>query len=617
MKRLIMPLLLLAFLLGCGGESTQQTTAPTETVQPTQMTEPAGLYIPDSEAEQLSDGALRMYQTGDDTGFALEMMGEDILLFSGSEETVLTRFTGDNLYPIARTELSCAVHPEDPSFQISSKGITYYDDAANALVFLDNDLKEVRRVDVPENIVGTPVLSGNRLQLYYCTADAVRVLDLETGLDRLLKQVSYEHQTAQGLLFHDTVLLCSIGDEDGYFSVFISVKTGELVSELRENVTVTGAEDRYYGIFHGETMEEMIFGTTDSDVQMLIPEEPFGDMWFLENLHSAVTRTCEDSVTAFAFYDLSSGMRTAALEIPGDYYPWQLASAGTESGIYIIGSDMSQEGPVIYRWDLEKSIVEDQTQYICPRYTADAPDEDGLAECARRAEEIGSRYGLKIITGENAVSVQPWDYDLEAEYHVPVIDRDLDTLERTLEKYPDGFFQSINEDIRICLVRGLQGSAESGSLDTANGIQFWEKGSAYVVLAAGDTLEATLFHELFHVIDNHVLSACNAYYDWERLNPEGFSYDFDYISNLNRDPVQYLEDGTRAFIDTYSMSFPKEDRARIMEYAATADHGYYFESEIMQRKLRTLCEGIRIAFDLRECPVAFVWEQYLQEPLTP
>ena len=99
--------------------------------------------------------------------------------------------------------------------------------------------------------------------------------------------------------------------------------------------------------------------------------------------------------------------------------------------------------------------------------------------------------------------------------------------------------------------------------------------------------------------------------------PEMINQLLDYISNLNRDPVQYLEDGTRAFIDTYSMSFPKEDRARIMQYAATADHGYYFESEIMQRKLRTLCEGIRIAFDLRECPVAFVWEQYLQEPLTP
>lgn len=618
MKRLIIPLLVLAFLLGCGGEAPIQTTAPTETTQVTEMTEPAGLYIPGSKAEYLSNGAVRMYQPEDEDCFAMEMMAEDVLLFSGAEKTILTRLAGENLYPIARTELSCFVHPEDPSFQISEKGITYYDEGTHTLVFLDNDLKEVSRVNVPEDIVGTLVLSGNRLQLYYCTSDAVRVLDLETGLDRLIKQVSYDYQTVEGILFHDTVLQCTIGDDGGEFTVFLSVKTGELVSELRENVTVTGAENRYYGIYHGETMQEMIFGTTEDDVQMLIPVDPFGDMWFLEDIHGALTRTYGDTSIAFDFYDLSSGRRAAAMEIPGEFYPWQTVSDSTNNQIYMIGSDMLMpNGTVIYQWDLEKSALHDETIYIGPRYTMETPDEAGLVSCAQRADDIGAQYGLEILVGMEAAAVQPWDYDMEPEYHVPVINRDLDTVERMLAEYPEGFFEMLDEDIRICLVRGLRGSAESGSLDTANGIQFWENGSAYVVVTVGNMLEMSLYHELFHVIDNHVLSACNAYYDWERLNPEGFSYDFDYVVNLQRNPYQYLEEDNRFFIDTYSMSFPKEDRARIMEYAATAEHWDYFASENMQRKLRTLCQGIRVAFDLREYPVPLVWEQYLNEPLMP
>lgn len=615
MKRLIMPLLLTLFLMGCGGEMPEQTTSPPETSCVTEMTEPAGLYIADSEAEYLTSGAVRMYRPGDDSSYALEMMGEDVLLFSGAENTTLTRLTGDNLYPIAKTELSCRIDPADTSFQISTKGITYFDVSTHTLVFLDNDLKEVSRVEIPENIVGTPVLSANRLLLYYCTADAVRVLDLETGLDRLLKQMAYDRQTVKGILFDDTVLQCSAGDEDGNYTFFMSVKTGELVGERCENVTVTAEADRYYALCHGQTFQEMLFGTPDGEIQSLIPADPFGNKWFLEEVHGAVTGITAGDVTEFDYYDLSCGERTASVDIPGDFYPWDLISNTPGKLIYLLGSDMEIDGPVIYRWDISQSSTTDRTVYTGPRYTLESPDREGLAACTERAENIGARHGLEILVAMDAAAVQPWDYDLEAEYHVPVIHRSLDMVERILSAYPQDFFEEMDEDIKICLVRCLRGSAESGSLDTANGIQFWDNGSAYVVLGAGDMLEMTAFHELFHVIDNHVLSACNAYYDWERLNPQGFSYDFDYLANLQRDPVQYLEDGTQAFIDTYSMSFPKEDRARIMEYAATADHGYYFESELMQNKLRTLCQGIRIAFDLRDYPVALVWEQYLQEPL--
>ena len=63
------------------------------------------------------------------------------------------------------------------------------------------------------------------------------------------------------------------------------------------------------------------------------------------------------------------------------------------------------------------------------------------------------------------------------------------------------------------------------------------------------------------------------------------------------------------------MSFPKEDRARIMEYAMMAGNESCFETDAMQQKLRQLCIGIREAFGLEESAETFRWEQYLNEPL--
>ena len=73
----------------------------------------------------------------------------------------------------------------------------------------------------------------------------------------------------------------------------------------------------------------------------------------------------------------------------------------------------------------------------------------------------------------------------------------------------------------------------------------------------------------------------------------------------------------RYFVDLYSMGYPKEDRARIMEYATLAGQADLFQSAPMQSKLRKLCQGIRKAFDLEKEPVSYLWEQYLETPLAP
>ena len=118
-----------------------------------------------------------------------------------------------------------------------------------------------------------------------------------------------------------------------------------------------------------------------------------------------------------------------------------------------------------------------------------------------------------------------------------------------------------------------------------------------------------------HIIDSRVLTVCKAYDDWSTLNPSGFQYGYSHISNLSLDDRGWTVGTNRAFIDLYSMTYPKEDRARIMAYSMMRGNESVFESDTMQKKLRQLCLGIREAFGLKKSTDTFLWEQYLKEPI--
>jgi len=621
MKRLIPILLALLLLCGCAAEP-----EPTETQVPTtayvEPTEPSGWYEPGSEEEIVSGGAVRAYPVMEENPYAIDMAGRDILLFSGLDRTVLTLMSGENLYTVAQTTLDITVHPNDPSFRITHNGITYYDRQDGCLVYLDQDLNEVSRKQTPETMTGSPILSANRMKLYYCTADAIRVLDLETGIDRLLKEISYPEQRLEGILLDDTVLYCCVGDENGEEALFLSAQTGELLYQRENNMAISTWNGCYYVRVPDGTMRLSLFGTPGEEAQMLNPKDPFSDVMYLETVNAAVSLSADAGNLSLEYYDLGTGLRSASLNLAEVYTPAAMETEAESGFVYLLTERTDGTGHIIYRWNPALSQTADETVYTSERYTLQNPDANGLALCDDRAYELSQIYGVEVLVGMDAVANEPWDYELYPEYQVPVVNQMLDQLEQVLQTYPDGFFRTLTEKttgapVKICLVRSMYGSPESGSLDTANGIQFWNEDDPYVVIGAGDLFSQTFYHEMFHVIETCVYGHSNAYDDWNKLNPKGFEYDYDYLANLERAEEDYLQEDKRSFIDRYSMSYPKEDRARIMEYAATEGNESLFVSKTMQNKLKTLCVGIREAFDLREYPNVIIWEQFLEKSLAP
>ena len=613
--------LLLACLLLCG---CTQDTPPTETSSaptpvPTVSAAPVGLYQAGSDLEQHYGGALRVYPTNLPTAYAMRSKDNGLLVFSGENTTTLTLLTGDALYITAQTELSFRLDPNDPSLRIGIGELSYYDSQTNSTVVLNSKLKAVSHIAAPADLCGSPVLSADRNTLYYCTADSVRAWDMETGIRRCVKEMSFDTQTVTALHMEDTILQCRITDDGEERTLLLDADSGLLLYEGEGDLDLTTNGELYYASIPNGMIDSPVFGQGEDQPRTLIPKDLTADAFFLDDSCAAITYQALPGETAeLVCYDLSTGLMRSALTLNTRFYP--TAVADTMNGqVYVMFFDPAYGCETIYRWDLDALSVNDGTVHTETYFRSTNPDEAGLFHCRALAAEIGSKYGIEILVWEDALAVQPWDYDFVPEYLVPVIQQELEQLDQRLSNYPEGMLAATAahfSSLKICLVRQLMGTAESGSLENANGIQFYDGTDAYVAIAVGEFSEQTLYHELFHVMETHIFTHSIAFDQWDALNPAGFEYDYDYITNVDRDSGVYLQEETRAFVDTYSMSYPKEDRARIMEYACLPENEEVFRSETMQRKLTTLCKGIREAYGLVQSPETYLWEQYLEESLT-
>ena len=612
MKHLTVVLLCL-LLCGCGR---QTSTPPPEVLPETQAATMAGMYDPDHPMEKAYPGQVRAYPLTLRKVRGIRSAGKDVLVLSGYGSTRLTLLTGEDLQEKAGLNLNFSLDPEDPSLQVHETAISYFDLVSLETVVLDFSLRETRRITGPEGLSGKPILSEDGKTLYYCTGWSVVAWDLESGIRRTLKELSYESQELTALHLKDQILECSIRHNGGTTKLLLSADQGLEISSLPEGAALYTRDNRYFTVFPGGYQTLLIYADTDTAPNLLLPEENWHQEYYLSEDHAAVIlRSCETG-NRLDYYELNTGILRASILLEELQTPKAIANS-KDHAVYILTYDPEADCDILYRWDVLRQTPDPSNVTSCKTeyHSADNPDMEKLSQCREYARSIGEKYGIQVRIWEDALAVQPWDYQFQPEHLVPVLQKELDLLDKRLAQYPEDVLQQTTDHfsgLTICLVRQINGTEDGHSLNAAIGIQFFEDNHAYVVITTGKHSRQALYHELYHVMETHLLTESTALDQWDSLNPAGFVY-----GSIPEKPDVYLQGQTRAFVDRYSMSASKEDRARILEYAMLPGKEEIFRSEYMQRKLRTICEGLRDAYNLEKSPGVLPWEQYLVNPLTP
>lgn len=607
MKRsLTLFLALMLLLSGCGAqpdpvEPTQPSTVPTAPPD-------FAVYQDTHSVEVLTHGAVKYYSMEQQDYYGMVSVKDGVLLLSGKEETALTRLCAGSP-PVTGTARDCLLTGD--LLWDTALGLCYYDETAHALVFLDADLNESSRISLPNELTDTPVLSADGQLVYYYDAEALRCLELRSGISRLLKESRYPTHQVRALHFDDEVLECRIMDTEGEMTFFVSAQTGETLFETRNPVTLQSRGQDYFARWQEGEQELLLLGTRGQTTQRLTPQEA-GTLLPLLGSGYLVSCQTDSTGTDLLCYGLEQGSSLSRIRLAGIGAPMGMAVG--ERLIWFPARNLLTGEVALYCWDPAVNSETLESSFLSPYYTAQSPDRDGLERCKQQAKALAQTYGIRIELWEEAESPLPKDYSVTAEYQVGIYERYLPILEKALATIPKAVYQKLgrqsqNGKLTVSLVREIYGTNELGSLTLEQGAHFWSGGSSYLLLMMNDKLERSFYHEIFHAMDSYILTETKAYDDWRKLNPSGFAYDYSYITNEYRDPKDYLDDQNRAFIDLYSMSYPKEDRARIMEYAMMEGNESYFTSKIMSKKLNTLCKGIRKAFKLGDG--SYLWEQYL------
>ncbi len=604
MKKLLLILVLTVLLAGCAqDEPAQPETTPPIT---TPVVVAPGLYIPQSDMEQSTQGALRAYAAKEPV-LGLIPLDQELMVATATDDDLVRLRILSGTNGVVRCEAVLEVGASvTEGFQASARGVCYYSPVAHCLVILDNTLQEQGRVSLPQELQAIPVITRDFSTAYYCTGDQIRALSLDTGVSRLLKQHSCQWQSLMGLAANEGILVCNMTVNNKQQVSFVSTVDGQTLGADPSLLTFSGQGENYFLQRRDGIVMEYLHGSFQGEARVFTLPEESRAFHYPQGGHSIVSVTFGDTAARLEAYDLNSGNLYSALDLAGVETAHSFAADGET--LWFAAWQGDQE--VICQWNTLASPAQGQQSYTTQRFTAQAPDRDALSACQQKANEMGQRYGVKITVDPQLVK-QPDSYVLTTEHQVRALEQGLIQLETALSRFPEDFFRRMAEDttskvLEISLVRQIS--------DDQQGLQYWLQADAFIAIALGDDVEQLFYHEACHVLDTFLYSNTRDLDVWNKQNPKGFEYDYSYDLYETHDR-KYLEGENRAFIDAYSRTYPKEDRALILEYAMMPGNEAYFESKTMQKKLHLLCFSIRDAYNWKRDSRTFPWEQYLEEPL--
>lgn len=599
MKRILWILLAIVLLAGCS-----QKQPPVEQTQPTtvttQPTEP-GLYVPGSDAEKQTAGAVRSYALEDGEWFGLSSVGADVLVTGKNAMLLLSGAEG------FATKAEVNALSADTEMDTHTTGIGYYDPTTRTVTVLDDDLQQVTQKVLPEEIVGAPIISMIRNEAYYFNGTEIRAMELTAGASRsrLLRQQNAMEALLPDDYFDGNVLSCQVKDSAGDIRTeYFSSETGQTYSQDQGIDKMQTYKDQYFIDRMDLHAQQLIFGARGGEKRSFLVQatEKITLVPVLEMSGVVSSQETEQGLD-LSFYDLTTGKRTSQIVLSGTKAMKAIHCNG--SYIWILAQEGQKQ--TLLRWDITKSTITDENVYIGPFYTPESPDENGLKECVKLANTYETTYRVRLHIGTNAMKTTG-DYKVVAEHQPQNIRATLESVKPILEELRPVFasYAGKGKAINLCFVRSI----ESGE----DWVRFQHNKTWWFLISAKADLNEALISGMTLPIESHVIGNSRDYeFDrWNPLNPKEFVY--ANVADVEPNP-KYLQGDTRAFVDAESMTSISEDRRSIIYNAMLSDNAEMFQSDTMQAKLHRICIGIREACDLQKSEKTYLWEQYLETSL--
>lgn len=563
MKRILAALCALLLLCGCSREKESATTAP--------QTEPTGAYIAEHTVETTTGGAVRAYGIG---GEDMQAVSDGIAVWSDGKFTVYDTDEGKILYQSASVSNILAV--DGSCVYYEKEGICCY----------DYRTEKTKTWTLPADVQGDYAIGTGTGEIYYCASGKIYAMDMESGITRMLKTHSAQEQTLTGAYFGGSV----IGWETENGMAYLSSADGSTLSSEQGLHGLYTQGDAYLALRLDGVVEQVIAGNIDGEPLLVaLPGEQLLPAFQM----NAILQISDDMT--IAYYDLTTGKKTAQVTIPEAKGVSAITAA--DGYVWLLTAD------TLYRWEIAKSAVEDETIYTGTLYTPQNPDPQGMAQCQSQVDQMNGDYGVRIRIGADAVA-EPGDHVLTMEHQPLAIQAMLDQLEPLLQQFPENFLRKTvtNGWVRICLVRAVDNQTKFA--------RYWVDGDCYIAIALGADMTEAFLTGLGGGVDSHILGHSRDLEYWNNANPKGFAYIAD--GAVPEEYAQYV--GTH-FVDELAMTYLNEDRARTFYYALTEGNAELFAQSALQQKLKMLCEGIREAYDLKKSTDTFPWEQYLETSL--
>lgn len=600
MKRLIVMLLAVLLLTGCGAA---EPTDPSETTQPTQLTtavaEPITLLSG-------TNGSISTYAL--DVGIFAGMLrlGENNLLLT--TDSTMYLLSGDELQLENTHVLSCQLFSNDPSIVLSNNQMSFFDARREVYVMLGPNIAETSIISIQDNVVAGPLMSPDFSTIYYCTDEGVRAMDMATGNSRLLRQ---EHQpivSLDGLLFDGTVLRytrtisydktesCFISTTDGSQSSFTDLG-GEITTWGENYAAITNLE------LPVENFRQILTGTIDSDPQVMTVENTWDDALF-PGEGTLLLETLTDSGLLLELYNLNTGSITAQTTFDGRVETLPHAWKDGDS-IWLWEESSGQ----FYRWNYVQDAAQGESM-LAAQATLTSPDQAAMDQVEQQRLALEETYGISLRIAERENRTTGVDYSVFPDYRPGQYLAALNLLSDAMAQFPEGFFAKL-KNTAIELVDDFDPAA--GVQSGTGSLEIGEETVIRVCISSD--MQPVFYHELFHAMELEIQNKTNRLSGWEGLNPDGFEYSGSYTAYENGELAdsEFLIVGENAVTDEYCLVNAREDRAQTFMYAMMEGEERRFQSEVTQDKLALLSDAIRRVYDWQDVEESFPWEQYISK----